>query len=169
MAVGNQTIIYDIEKNTETMLPDIPNGVHVTNPFDGTAALLPLHPPHYTPEILICGGTTTSSQIPSAELSTQDPASDQCSRMTITPEGIKRGWEVEKMLEPRTMAEFVLLPNGQVLIINGAQSGYASFASVKDPIGNSNADHPACVASLILDQVKIIQPNAQLHAFSVHT
>ncbi|PPQ66520.1 hypothetical protein CVT24_007067 [Panaeolus cyanescens] len=47
MIAANQTIIYDIEKNIETILPDIPNGVKVTNPFDGTATLLPLSPPHY--------------------------------------------------------------------------------------------------------------------------
>jgi hypothetical protein len=37
MIASNQTIIYDIEKNPATTLPDIPNDVRVTNPFDGTA------------------------------------------------------------------------------------------------------------------------------------
>ena len=36
----------------------------------------------------------------------------------------------------------ILLPNGQVLIINGGKTGYAAIASVREPIGNSNADHP---------------------------
>ncbi|KAF9449109.1 copper radical oxidase, partial [Macrolepiota fuliginosa MF-IS2] len=148
IAAGNQTIIYDVEKNTETILPDIPNGVKVTNPFDGTAALLPLSPPHYTPEILVCGGTNSSDQTPSMQLSAQDPASDQCSRMTLTPEGIKRGWQLERMLEGRVMPEMILMPNGQVLIINGAQTGYAAFASVAGNIGDSNSDHPAFTPSL---------------------
>lgn len=143
---NNQTIIYDIERDEETILPDIPNRVRVTNPFDGTATLLPLHPPHYIPEVLVCGGTNTSDQIPNEQLSSQTVASDQCSRITLTTEGIKRGWEVERMLEPRTMNEMILMPNGKVLIINGAQSGYAATASVRDPVGNnSNADHPAYV------------------------
>lgn len=144
MIANNQTIIYDIEKNTETILPDIPNGVRVTNPFDGSATLLPLSPPLFTPEVLVCGGSNSSDLIPSANLSSQDPASSQCSRLTITAEGIKQGWQVEHMLETRTMPELILLPNGQVLIINGAQTGYAAVASVGDPVGNnSNADHPA--------------------------
>lgn len=144
MAANNKTMIYDIETDTETNLPDIPNGVRVTNPFDGTATLLPLHPPDYIPEVLICGGTNTSDQIPVEQMSSQDPASDQCSRMTLTPEGIKRGWELEQMLEGRMMPEMILLPNGQIVIINGAQSGYAAFGTVKDPVGNvSNSDHPA--------------------------
>ena len=58
------------------MLPPIPNGVRFTNPFDGSAALLPLSPPNFTREVLICGRTTTSDQIPSEQLSSQDPATD---------------------------------------------------------------------------------------------
>ena len=50
MVANNQSIIYDIEANTETILPDIPNNVRVTNPIDGSAILLPLSPPDYTPE-----------------------------------------------------------------------------------------------------------------------
>ena len=151
MIANNQTIIYDVEKNTETILPDIPNGVRVTNPFDGTATLLPLSPPNYIPEVLVCGGSNSSDQIPSSQLSSQDLASDQCSRLTLTPEGIKKGWEVEHLLEPRMMPEMILMPNGQVLITNGARTGYAARNSVRDPVGNqSNADHPAYVYGLLL-------------------
>jgi len=156
MIANNQTVIYDIETNTETILPQIPNGVRVTNPFDGTAALLPLSPPDFTPEVLVCGGSATSDQIPALELSSQDPASDQCSRMTLTPEGIKKGWQIEHLLEPRIMPEMILLPNGQIVITNGAKTGYAAVASIKDPVGNqSNADHPVFTPS-------IYSPNAPL-------
>ncbi|KAJ3517317.1 hypothetical protein NLJ89_g578 [Agrocybe chaxingu] len=149
MIANNQTIIYDIEKDTETILPDIPNNVRVTNPLDGSATLLPLSPPDFIPEVLVCGGSTTSDQIQPGNLSSQDPASAQCSRMALTPEGIEKGWEVEEMLEPRIMPELLLLPNGQVLIVNGGQTGYAAFGSVRDPVGDSsNADHPVFTPSL---------------------
>jgi hypothetical protein len=149
IVANNQSIIYDIEKNTETRLPDIPNGVRVTNPFDGSAVLLPLSPPNFTPEVLVCGGSNVDDRIPSANLSSQDPASTQCSRITLTPEGIKKGWEVEHLLEPRMMPEMIPLPNGQILITNGAMTGYAAIASVGDSIdGSSNADHPALTPSL---------------------
>ena len=147
MVAGNQTIIYDIETNTETILPDIPNGVQVTNPIDGSAILLPLSPPAYIPEVLVCGGTQTEPIDPSL-LSSQTPATSQCSRMTVTPEGIRRGWQVEHMLEARSMPELVHIPNGQVLITNGAGSGFAAIATVQDPIGNSNADHAVLVPSI---------------------
>ena len=142
VAANNRTMIYDIETNTETQLPDIPNGVRITNPFDGTATLLPLSPPDFIPEVLICGGSNASDTTPSLNLSSQDVASTQCSRITLTPAGIAKGWELDHLLEPRMMPEMVLLPNGQVLIINGAGTGYAAISSVSDPIGGSNADHP---------------------------
>ncbi len=136
-------MIYDIETDTETPLPELPNGVRITNPMDGTATLLPLSPPDFIPEVLICGGSDTDDRIPPLNLSSQHTASDQCSRMTLTPEGIARGWEIEHLLEPRTMPEMILLPNGQVLIINGAESGYAALDGVSDAVGNSNSDNPA--------------------------
>ncbi|KAH9939374.1 glyoxal oxidase precursor [Epithele typhae] len=148
MIANNQTIIYDIEADTETILPDIPNGVRVTNPIDGSAILLPLSPPDFVPEVLVCGGTQVDDTIQPANLSSQIAATTQCSRMTITDEGIARGWEVEYMLEGRTMHELLHLPNGQVLIANGAGSGFAGFNSVADPVGNSNADHAVLVPSL---------------------
>lgn len=148
IVANNQSIIYDIETNTETPLPDIPNGVRVTNPIDGSAILLPLSPPNFTPEVLVCGGSTADTSLPSTSLSSQHPATNQCSRITLTPEGIKAGWQVEHMLEARMMPELVHLPNGQVLITNGAGTGFAAISSVGDPVGGSNADHPVLTPSL---------------------
>ena len=63
MVANNQTIIYDIEANTETILPDIPNNVRVTNPIDGSAILLPLSPPDFIPEVLVCGDSDVHTAI----------------------------------------------------------------------------------------------------------
>ncbi|KAI0774648.1 glyoxal oxidase N-terminus-domain-containing protein [Trametes elegans] len=147
MVANNQSIIYDIEANTERILPDVPNNVRVTNPIDGSAILLPLSPPDFIPEVLVCGGTQTDPLDPSL-LSSQTPATSQCSRITLTEEGIAKGWEVEHMLEGRTMPELVHLPNGQVLIANGARSGFAAIKQVPDAIGNSNSDHAVLVPSI---------------------
>ncbi|KAF5352187.1 hypothetical protein D9758_009232 [Tetrapyrgos nigripes] len=145
MTANNQTIIYDIEEQTETILPEVPNGVRVTNPYDGAVTLLPLSPPDYIPEVLACGGSNTTDDFTNDEvnrLSSQDPASDQCSHIVLTPEGIEQGWIVETMPEGRMMAEMILMPNGQVLIINGGSTGYAAAGTVRDPVGRSNADNP---------------------------
>ncbi|KAJ7683039.1 glyoxal oxidase precursor [Mycena rosella] len=147
MIANNQSIIYDVEANTETILPDLPNGARITNPFDGTATLLPLSPPDYIPEVLACGGSTMPDTTPVEDLSSQDPATSQCSRITLTPAGIAKGWEVDHMPQGRIMPEMILLPNGQILITNGGSTGYAAVASIGVTTGNSNADHPVCVSS----------------------
>ncbi|CDO77228.1 Glyoxal oxidase [Trametes cinnabarina] len=147
MVANNQSIIYDIEAKTERILPDVPNNVRVTNPMDGSAILLPLSPPDFVPEVLVCGGSQTDTIDPSL-LTSQTPASSQCSRIRLDEEGIAKGWEVEHMLEGRIMPELVHLPNGQVLIANGGRTGFAAIASVSEPVGNSNADHPVLVPSL---------------------
>ncbi|KAJ7261183.1 glyoxal oxidase precursor [Mycena rebaudengoi] len=148
MVANNQSIIYDIETKTETILPDVPNGQRVTNPFDGSAVLLPLSPPNYIPEVLVCGGSQKSDSTPEAELTAQDPATDQCARIMLTPEGIKRGWQVEHMLEGRMMPELILLPNGEVLITNGGTTGYAAVGSIGTPFGASNAANPVFTPSI---------------------
>ncbi|CAK5274643.1 unnamed protein product [Mycena citricolor] len=142
MIASNQSIIYDVETKTETILPDLPNGVRINNPMDGTAQLLPLSPPDYIPEVLACGGSDKSDQTPVEELSSQDPASSQCSRITLTPAGIAKGWEVDHMPQGRMMPEMIIMPNGQITIINGGETGYAAIKSIGITTGNSNADHP---------------------------
>jgi hypothetical protein len=120
---NNITMIYDIETNTETRLPEIPNGVRVANPFDGSAQLLPLSPPLYEPTVLVCGGSAADDTRPVTNLTTKDPATNQCSRITLTRAGIAKGWEVERMPETRILMESVMLPTGDVLLINGAHTG----------------------------------------------
>ncbi|KAF9447878.1 copper radical oxidase [Macrolepiota fuliginosa MF-IS2] len=143
IAANNDAMIYDWGKNIERRLPPIPNDVRITYPMSGTALLLPLSPENdYTPEVLICGGTTVSDRKPPAEISSKDIASAQCSRMVLTESGIAQGWKVEQMPEPRLMPDAVILPTGQIIIINGARSGVAGYGNVPDRVGESNADNP---------------------------
>lgn len=65
--------------------------------------------------------------------------------MTLNTAGIAAGWAVEKLPEARTMGEGVLLPDGRVLIINGAQTGVAGYGNVANQVGQSNADHVSSV------------------------
>ncbi|KAJ7199434.1 glyoxal oxidase N-terminus-domain-containing protein [Mycena pura] len=145
MAANQMAMIYDWKANTERQLPNIPNGVRVSNPYAGSAVMLPLTPEnHYTPEVMICGGTTLDDTADPSTLSSQTPASDQCSRLVLTTEGIAAGWKVESMPQPRVMPDMVTLPDGRVVIVNGAQTGLSGYALVPDVVGPiSNADHPA--------------------------
>ena len=93
MVANNQSIIYDIEANTETILPDIPNNVRVTNPIDGSAILLPLSPPDYVPEILVCGGADVKPAVQPVDLSPRFSATSQRPNNKLTQEGIPKAKE----------------------------------------------------------------------------
>lgn len=113
VAANRQAMIYDWHTNSERRLPDIPNGVRVTYPMTAGAVLLPLTPENdYTPEILICGGSTIDDTRNSWEIDSQEKASYQCARMVLNKRGIKQGWQVERMPSTRIMPDLVLMPGG---------------------------------------------------------
>ncbi|KAL0071197.1 hypothetical protein AAF712_001762 [Marasmius tenuissimus] len=144
VAANQAAMLFNWRTNTETRLPGIPNGVRISSPFSAGAVLLPLTPENnYTPEVMICGGSTISDRTSASSMSSQTPASAQCSRMVLNTAGIAAGWKVESMPTPRIMPELILLPDGRVLIVNGAQTGVAGYGNVGDQVGQSNADNPA--------------------------
>ncbi|KAF9513126.1 copper radical oxidase [Hydnum rufescens UP504] len=143
VAANRDAMIYDWRQNTEIRLPRIPNGVRVTYPMTGTGVLLPLSRSNgYTPEIMLCGGSTVDDSRAGYEISAQETASDQCSRLVLSKSGIEEGWKVETMPEPRIMPDAVTLPDGKILIVNGGRSGIAGYGNVKGKVGQSNAANP---------------------------
>ena len=81
--------------------------------------------------MLLCGGSTISDTASPDTYSAQTPASNQCARMTLTTAGISAGWQVESLPDARVMGEGILLPDGRVLIINGARTGVAGYGASK--------------------------------------
>ncbi|KAJ8517396.1 hypothetical protein ONZ45_g5405 [Pleurotus djamor] len=147
ISANQQAMIFNWKTNTETRLPNIPNGVRISSPYSAGAILLPLTiANNFTPEIMICGGSTVSDQVNPSTLSSQTPASSQCARLVLTTAGIAAGWKVEQMPEARIFVELVQLPDGRVLLVNGARTGVAGYGNVGDQIGASNADHPTLTA-----------------------
>ncbi len=74
---------------------DIPNGVRVTNPTDGSII------PDFIPEVLVCGNqTVVDDRIQAADLSSQIAANSQCSRLKATPAGIAEGRQIEIKYAP---------------------------------------------------------------------
>jgi hypothetical protein len=43
--------------------------------------------------------------------------------MKLTAEGIAAGWEVESMPGNRLMIDAIVMPDGNILLINGASTG----------------------------------------------
>ncbi|KAM5542486.1 hypothetical protein V8D89_003945 [Ganoderma adspersum] len=117
MVANNQSIICDLEANIEMILPDIPNNVRVIKPIDGSAILLPLSPPNCIPAILLCGPTDDPTDEPLVAVPGHLPVLSH----KAYARGIAKGREVEHIFEDRMMPELTRLPNGQVLIANGAR------------------------------------------------
>ncbi|KAJ1307166.1 hypothetical protein OPQ81_001283 [Rhizoctonia solani] len=126
IAANNKSMKFNWETNTENRLPDLPNGQRVVYPMSAPAVLLPLTwENNYRPEVVIFGGSELPDTLKENELE------------------IAAGWNVEQMPESRVMADATILPDGKVLIVNGAKSGTAGYGNVPDQIGQSNADNPA--------------------------
>ncbi|KAA1087618.1 hypothetical protein PGT21_034626 [Puccinia graminis f. sp. tritici] len=144
LAANRDAIIYNYTSNYEFRLPRIPNGVRVTYPMTGGGILLPLSPQNgYKPEVLICGGSDLDDTLETRLIKASAPASTQCVRMVLTKSGIKKGWIVEHMPEGRIMPDMIMMPDGKVLIVNGAKSGVGGYGSLEKMTGNSNADNPS--------------------------
>ncbi|KAJ7445246.1 glyoxal oxidase N-terminus-domain-containing protein [Mycena latifolia] len=144
VSANQAAMILNWKTNTETRLPGIPNGVRISSPFSAGHVLLPLTPANnYTPEIMICGGSTVSDKVAASSISSQAATSNQCIRMVLNAAGIAAGWKVEAMPQGRIMVDMVLLPDGRVMLVNGARTGVAGYGNVGNQVGQSNADNPA--------------------------
>ncbi|KAL4260898.1 Glyoxal oxidase [Pleurotus pulmonarius] len=144
IAANQQAMLFNWKTNTETRLPNVPNGVRISYPFSAGLTMLPLTPENnFTPEILTCGGAALNDSLATGAYSSQSPTSNQCARLVLTRQGIAAGWKVEHMPQNRTMVELILLPDGRVLMVNGMSTGVGGYGTgVFDMINESNADHP---------------------------
>ncbi|KAG6896649.1 hypothetical protein C0992_006847 [Termitomyces sp. T32_za158] len=130
------TIIWDYNNNVEFPLPDMPNNVARVYPASGAVTLLPLKPRNnYTQTILFCGGSDMPDyawgDYAYPNINTWEyPASKDCQRLTPEPpDGSNPAYEADDdMLEGRTMGQFIALPDGKLLVINGGSNGTAGYA-----------------------------------------
>lgn len=128
----------------------MPNGVIRVYPASGATAMLPLTPANnWTPTMLFCGGSTIADQdwgsYSGPNIDTWNVvASQDCQRLTPEPfDGSQPAYEQDdNMLEPRTMGQFIILPTGKLLLLNGGQNGTAGYASVETPFNISLASAP---------------------------
>ncbi|KAH9985645.1 glyoxal oxidase [Russula compacta] len=163
------TILWDYDTNIETPLPDMPGQIVRVYPASGANAMLPLTPVNnYTPTILFCGGQVMDDaswgnySYPSVDTWTLS-ASSQCHRITPEPtDGSAPAYVQDDSLPiGRTMGQFIALPDGTLLVINGAEYGTAGYAQRTGttttfgamPFGESLATGP-------VGQPAIYNPNA---------
>ncbi|KAG5613439.1 hypothetical protein H5410_024720 [Solanum commersonii] len=132
---NNRAILFDYTRNIIVKTyPQIPGGDSRNYPSTGSAVLLPLknlEAQIIQAEVLVCGGTKNGSFL-KAQRGNFLGALNTCGRITITDPNPQ--WIMETMPLARIMGDMVILPNGNVLIINGAAAGTAGWELGRSPV-----------------------------------
>ena len=137
-------------------------------PASGANAMLPLTPSNnYTPTILFCGGQYMDDyswgnySYPFANTWTL-PASSDCQRITPEPtDGSSPAYvQDDKLPIGRTMGQFIALPDGTLLVINGGQNGTAGYAQRTLTVAQNAMPFGESLAAAPVGQPAIYNPNA---------
>ncbi|KAL3501326.1 hypothetical protein ACH5RR_035775 [Cinchona calisaya] len=119
--------------------PMIP-GEKRSYPAAGSSVLLPIDlkgvgngSPLPEVEVMICGGANGGAYL-QARMGVYVAASKTCGRLRVTDPDPQ--WVMEEMPMNRVMPDMLLLPTGDVLILNGASRGAAGWESAEDPVLN---------------------------------
>ncbi|KAL4187684.1 hypothetical protein AMTRI_Chr09g20270 [Amborella trichopoda] len=133
---NNRSVLLDYGGNRIVkVFPTMPGGDPRNYPSSGSSTLLPLRiSPELSAipvEVLVCGGAPTGSYDQAREGQFVQ-ALDTCGRIRITDPSPQ--WQIETMPVARVMGDMVLLPTGDVLIINGASAGTAGWEFGRNPV-----------------------------------
>ena len=147
----------------------MPGKVIRVYPASGAVAMLPLTPANnWNPTILFCGGSDMPDEAwgnysyPNIDTWTY-PASRDCQRITPEPaDGSQPVYVADDlMLEGRTMGQFIALPDGTMLVINGGLNGTAGYASsTGTTLSYSQMPYGQSLASGPVGTPAIYNPNA---------
>lgn len=137
---NRDSILLDYENNVvRKKYPRIP-GEPRNYPSAGSSVMLPLdHRNNFSKaEVLVCGGSQYGAF--RSNDGRKWPASETCGRIEAT--GSNPKWTMETMPVRRTMGDMIVLPTGDVLLINGATKGCQGWDKASDP-----ALHPVLYAT----------------------
>jgi hypothetical protein len=129
---NRNSITLDYTTNTVVKkFPTIP-GEPRNYPSAGSSVMLPLEQStgFATIEVLICGGAQAGAY--TNKNGATWPASQTCGRMDVT--AAAPTWAMETMPMRRNMGDMVILPTGDVLIINGAGKGSQGWGQASDAV-----------------------------------
>lgn len=139
---NNRAILLDYSSNKVVKTyPTMPGGDPRCYPSTGSAVLLPLklQAAAVQAEVLVCGGAPKGS-FTQAGRGTFVGALNTCGRIKISDPNPQ--WVMETMPSGRVMGDMIILPNGNVLIINGAGSGTAGWENGRNPVLTPVLYHP---------------------------
>ncbi|XP_049404029.1 aldehyde oxidase GLOX-like [Solanum stenotomum] len=134
---NQRSIVLDYTKNRVVReFPVIP-GEKRSYPATGSSVMLPMKlvAGDFSPvvEVMVCGGANGGAFLQAA-VGGFMPASRTCGRIKITDPDPK--WVMEDMPSGRVMPDMLLLPTGDVILLNGASKGTAGWESAIDPVLN---------------------------------
>ncbi|XP_049359835.1 aldehyde oxidase GLOX-like [Solanum verrucosum] len=130
---NTRAIILNYKKNQVLReLPSIPGDEPRNYPSTGSAVLLPLDENRpMEAEIMVCGGAPRRAYGLTANM-VYMKALSSCGRISVSDDHGR--WKMETMPTPRVMSDMIILPNGDILIINGASRGTAGWDNARSPV-----------------------------------
>ncbi|KAJ7943533.1 galactose oxidase [Quillaja saponaria] len=133
-----------LDYNTNRVLkeyPVIPGEDKRNYPSTGSSTLLPLVLTGFgngtrlpDAEVLICGGSPPGAFTMSDKHRVFLQASRSCGRLKLTDPAAK--WVMEEMPMPRVISDMLILPDGDIIMINGAMNGTAGWEDATNPAYN---------------------------------
>nr|BAL41453.1 glyoxal oxidase 4 [Linum grandiflorum] len=134
---NNRSVLLNPDTNAVVKeFPVLPGG-HRNYPASGMAVLLPLVVKTNEPnevveaEVLVCGGSAHIDSYTAASKDMFYEALEDCGRLMITTPN--SNWRKELMPTPRIMGDMVILPTGEILMMNGAKRGAAGWGFAREP------------------------------------
>ncbi|KAK7274723.1 hypothetical protein RIF29_15820 [Crotalaria pallida] len=137
---NRRSILFDYYRNRVVKeFPVIPGEEKRNYPSTGSSVLLPLNLTGLNgtrlpeAEVMVCGGAFPGA-FNLAKRKVFLEASRTCGRIRVTDPDPQ--WVMEVMPMPRVMPDMLLLPNGNVIILNGARNGTAGWENGANPVLN---------------------------------
>ncbi|XP_020211303.1 aldehyde oxidase GLOX [Cajanus cajan] len=131
---NTKSVLLDYKQNRVIkQFPPIPGEEPRNYPSSGSSVLLPLDENLGSPEaeVVVCGGAPRGA-FDSATRGNFMKTLATCGRLKLT--NPSPTWVMEYMPMPRAMGDMVLLPNGEVVIINGVAAGTAGWENGREPV-----------------------------------
>ncbi|CAN6718090.1 unnamed protein product [Malus baccata var. baccata] len=129
---NRNSILFDYERNRVIKtFPRIPGDGSRNYPGSGSSVILPLdHTNRFEKvEVMVCGGAASGAYRATRQNRFLKGLSS-CGRMVIT--GNRHKWNMENMPGPRLLNDMLILPTGNVLIINGAKRGSGGWNNARN-------------------------------------
>jgi hypothetical protein len=131
---NDRSVVFDYRTGQVVRdLPALPGGGR-NYPASGMSALLPLDLRRgdvLSPEVIVCGGTPKNA-FKFGETNIFNDALRDCARINPLKPGAR--WATDQMPVARTMGDLLILPTGDLLMLNGAAKGCSGWGFGRQPV-----------------------------------